>query len=211
MSFYERYGGGWRLLAGLLAGATVGSVMGQGVELVGYPVSMMAAISSVLIGVGSAMFLRSNTPRRERPSTPGSAALMILLASYIVIGRLVWSSLGGVEFAYYAASGVVIVWLVFTAVAESPLLYAFGMGGLLGALCGVFVPVLLPGPFDPLFSLLTQSSERWMVYANLGLLCAFSGAFSAVAARLSGFGLAESRHDSVWRFDQEGRLDKEIF
>ena len=131
---------------------------------------------------------------------------MILLASYLVVGRLVWLQLGPMEFVSYLAAGGVMAWLVFTALAETPLLTAFGLGGLLGAGCGVLVPMVVPTSFDPLFSLLTQAHENSIGYGALSLLCAFAGAFTAVAGRLSGFGLAESRHDDVWRFNPEGRL-----
>ena len=91
---YIRFGGGWRLLAGLLAGATVGAVMGQGFELIPSAVSLLAACTAGLIGVLATLILRAGTPRRERPSRAGATALMVLLASYLVVGRLVWTNLG---------------------------------------------------------------------------------------------------------------------
>jgi len=203
---YIRFGGGWRLLAGLLAGATVGAVMGQGFELIPSAVSLLAACTAGLIGVLATLILRAGTPRRERPSRAGATVLMVLLASYLVVGRLVWTNLGALEIFSYLAAGCVMTWLVFTSLAESPLLTAFGLGGLLGAACGVLVPMVAPTTFDPLFSLLTQAHEKSIGYGALSLLCAFAGAFTAMAGRLSGFGLAESRHDDVWRFNPEGRL-----
>lgn len=207
MRIFTRFGGGWRLLAGLLAGSTVGAVMGQGVDLVPSEVSLMAAASAAVIGVASTLFLRAGFPRREKPSRAGAVALMVLLASYLVIGRLVWQNLGGLEVLYYLVAGSVMAWLVFTWVAETSLLMAFGLGGLLGALTGVVVPIAMTGTFDPLLSLMTLSSERNITYAALGLLCAFAGAFTAVAGRLSGFGLVETRHDDVWTFGPKGRLE----
>ena len=207
MSIYTRFGGGWRLLAGLLAGSTVGAVMGQGVDLVPSAVSLMAAVAAATIGALSTMFLRAGYPRREKPSRAGALALMVLLASYLAVGRLVWENLGGLEMVYYLAAGAVMAWLVFTSVAETPLLTAFGLGGLMGALTGVVVPIAMTNAFDPLLSLMTLTSERNITYAALGLLCAFAGAFTAVAGRLSGFGLAETRHDDVWTFGPKGRLE----
>lgn len=190
-----------------MAAAVMGGVMGMGIDIAGPQASLMAATVAVLVGVGATQFLRAGYPRREKPSTAGTAALMILLCSYLVVGRLVWAQLGPGEIGAYAASGVVMVWLVFTAVAESPLLAAFAVGGLVGAVSGVVIPLVWQGPFSPLFAIVRQPAEVSLVYAGLGLLCAFSGAFAAVAGRLSGFGLVEGRRDPVWRFDEEGRRE----
>lgn len=194
-----------RLLAGLLAGATMGALMGQGVDLVSSAVSVMAACVAVGVGLASTVLIRAGAPRKEKPSKTGAVALMVVLASYLVVGRLVWENLDWSHVFAYLGLGVVMVWLVFSWVAEAPLLWSFGLGGLLGAISGVVLPLFLRSTFEPLFALATQASEKSLILAGLGLLCALAGAFSAVAGRLSGWGLTEDRYERVWTFDDEGR------
>lgn len=196
-----------RLMGGVGAAAVMGGVMGMGIDIAGSQASVMAGLVAILVGVAATVFVRAGYPRREKPSTAGTVALMLLLCSYLVVGRLVWIQLGPGEIGAYAASGVVFTWLVFTAVAETPLLSSFAVGGLLGAVSGVVIPLVWQAPFGPLFAVVRQPAEVSLVYAGLGLLCAFSCAFAAVAGRLSGYGLLEARRDPVWRFDEQGRRE----
>ena len=81
--------GGIRLLLGLIAGALIGVSMGLGVDIVGTETAIMAAAVSVIVGFASTYLLKMGVPRRDKPSAMGIVALLVMLACYLVIGRLV--------------------------------------------------------------------------------------------------------------------------
>lgn len=195
-----------RLLMGLVAGGTVGAVLGLGYDLTPSAACTMGATVAILAGLVSTTLLRAWFPRREKPSSTGSWALLVLLCSYLVVARMVWVQLGAAELGAYLAAGLVLAWLVFTAAAEPALFTAFVLGGLAGAVGGVVGPLLFQGAFLPLFSEVSGVGNTSLVYASLGLLGAFSGAFASVGGRLSGWGL-RGRQEDVWKFDEEGRLE----
>jgi hypothetical protein len=193
-----------RLTAGLVAGTWIGGLMGLGLERVPKAAALAAAIAALVAGMVSTLLLRNWYPKPEKPSPPGIAALVLLLACYLVVGRVVWANLGAGALVGYLASGLVMVLLVFTTQAERPLLGAFITGGLLGALVAVIGPLLARGAFAPVLDEAGTSAP--LIYAALGLMGAFAGAFSAVAGRASRWGL-EMPLDKAWKFDEEGRLE----
>jgi hypothetical protein len=193
-----------RLAGGLLAGAWVGALMGLGVERVPKPAALAVALAAVVAGLISTLLLRNWYPRPEKPSPPGVTAVALLLACYLVVGRVIWANLGATALVGYLASGLVMVLLVYTTQAERPLLGAFLSGGLLGALVVVLGVVVARGPFAPVLDEAGTSAP--LIYAVLGLMGAFAGAFAAVAGRASRWGL-ESPLDKAWKFDEEGRLE----
>lgn len=196
-----------RLLLGLLVGILISMAMGQDVDFVAKETSIMASVLSIIIGLLSTYLLRLGMPRREKPSTMGTTALLLVLACYLVIGRMVLASEGLGNTLMYAAAGVIMAWLIFTSIAESSLLYAFCIGGFCGGLGGVVIPMIFSSSFAPLFSYLTSDpSEKAMVSTYLALICTVPGAFAAVAGRLSGWGLLEHTKEDVWAFNSDGRL-----
>lgn len=198
---------GVRLLLGLLAGALIGAAMGQGVDLVSTPVSIMAASLSVLFGFISTYLLKEAVPRREKPSILGTIALLLMLACYLVIGRIVVYSCGVPCIAMYAAAGIILLWLVFTSIAEASLLSAFGIGGFCGGFGGILVPWIFKMSFSPLMDCLNgNASGETLVYTCLALICTIPGAVAAVAGRMSGWGLLDHTKENVWAFNSDGRL-----
>lgn len=196
-----------RLLLGLLVGVLISVTMGQGVDFVAKETSIMASLLSVVIGLLSTYLLRLGMPRREKPSTMGTIALLLVLACYLVIGKIVLASAALSYTLMYAAAGVIMAWLIFTSIAESSLLYAFCIGGFCGGLGGVVFPMILGSSFAPLFDYLTSDpSEKAMVSTYLALICTVPGAFAAAAGRLSGWGLLEHTKEDVWAFNSDGRL-----
>ena len=196
-----------RLLLGIIVGVLIGVTMGQSVDFVAQETSIMAASLSVVIGLLSTYLLRLGMPRREKPSTMGTTALLLVLACYLVIGKIVLATEGLGGTLMYAAAGVIMAWLIFTSIAESSLLYAFCIGGFCGGLGGVILPLILGSSFSPLFDYLTSNpSEKTMVSTYLALICTVPGAFAAVAGRLSGWGLLEHTKEDVWAFNSDGRL-----
>ncbi|MGM9998873.1 MAG: hypothetical protein ACI38Q_05725 [Candidatus Bruticola sp.] len=196
-----------RLLLGLLVGVLVGVTMGQGVDFIATETSVMASVLSVIIGLLSTYLLRLGMPRREKPSTMGTIGLLLVLACYLVIGNIVLASSAMIFVLMYGIAGAIMAWLIFTSIAESSLLYAFGIGGFCGGFGGVLVPMIFSGSFAPLLNYLTTSpSEKTIVATYLALICTIPGAFAAVAGRLSGWGLLEHTKEDVWAFNSDGRL-----
>lgn len=206
MGSVSKLSSGWRFIAALISGVLISLAIGQGVQLISFEVSTLAAVLSLIVSFAATYLLKEGSPRREKPSMVGVIALLVTLATYLVIGRMVFTESGLVWFGVYVLAGAIIGWLVFTSVAETPLLSAFGIGGFCGGLLGVLCAFIFSGAFLSLMSQLTQSYEKTMVYTSIGLICAIPGAFGAVCGRLSGWGLAENKNEEVWGFGPDGRL-----
>ncbi len=199
----------WRLIAGLIAGALTGTAMGGGVDIIGSQIGILSSVLAIIVGFAATYLLKEGSPRREKPSNIGSLALIIVLACYVVVGRFIiniTSDNKAYYIAMYAAAGLILLWLVFTSIAESSLLTAFGIGGFCCGFLGVIAAAIMPGQFAALFSQLSLSGEKTIVYTSIGLICAIPGAFAAVAGRMSGWGLAEHTAEEVWCFMPDGRM-----
>ncbi|MCR5661114.1 MAG: hypothetical protein K6G50_03170 [bacterium] len=196
----------WRLIAGLIAGALTGTAMGGGVDIIGSQIGILSSVLAIIVGFAATYLLKEGSPRREKPSNLGSLALIIVLACYVVVGRFIINMTDKAYIAMYAAAGLVMLWLVFTSIAESSLLTAFGIGGFCCGFLGVIAAAIMPGQFAALFSQLSLSEEKTIVYTSIGLICAIPGAFAAVAGRMSGWGLAEHTAEEVWCFMPDGRM-----
>lgn len=193
-----------RLLLGLSVGVLVGIAMGQGVDLIRNPVSVTASVLSVIVGFISAYLLKRAHPRREKPSGIGNTALLLLLASYLVIGKLIWTNSHVFGISLYAVAGVILVWLVFTSTAEPSLLLSFCVGGFGGGFGGILALALFSAPFSPLMDVVSTADQS-LVRLYIALICTIPGAFAAVAARMSGWGLMGHMKEEVWAFDKDGR------
>lgn len=197
---------GLRLVAALAVGIIMGYVMGQGVDYITTEVSTLASVLAAVFGFAATYLLKEGSPRREQPSNLGTIGLLIMLACYLVIGRLVILQTDGMCIFLYALVGALLIWLTFTATAETPLLSAFGIGGFCSGFMGVIITFMLPEQFNALLSLVNFPDERAMIYTNIGLICALPGAFAALAGRLSGWGLVQNTKEEIWAFTAEGRL-----
>ena len=199
--------GGIRLLLGLIAGALIGVSMGLGVDIVGTETAIMAAAVSVIVGFASTYLLKMGVPRRDKPSAMGIVALLVMLACYLVIGRLVLAPDNTACVAMYAIAGLILAWFFLTSVAEGSLLYAFGIGGLGGGILGLVVPIAFAASFSLLFNSFNNNpDEKTLVSLYLVLICTIPGAFAAAAGRMSGWGLVEHTKEDVWAFNSDGRL-----
>lgn len=198
---------GLRLFFGLAVGALVGTAMGRCVDLVSVPTAILTSCLSVLVGFLSTYLLKEGLPRRESPSSMGTVALLLVLACYLVIGHRLLELDNLFSQGMFALAGVVLLFLIFTSVAEGSLLYAFGIGGFCGGVGGLIALLIFKGQFAPLFDLLSgDPGELKMVYAYMAILCMIPSAFAAVAGRLSGWGLVEHTKEDVWAFNADGRL-----
>ena len=195
-----------RLFLGIAASVAVGAIVSQQVDIIGTPLAVLVSIMTALAGILSTVIINAVAPRREKPSRYGNLAMIIFLAAYVVLGKILWSSASPAAFLAYIAAGCVYIWLVLTAVAETALIYAIGFGGFFSGFLGVVTIATYTSPFRELLSHITTPAERTMIYTSIGLICAFSGAFAAVSGRLSGWGLAENKTTQTWTFDEKGML-----
>lgn len=196
---------GVRLILGLMVGVLIGIAMGKGVDVVRTQVSITTSVLAVISGFVATYILKMATPRCEKPTMLGISALLLVLACYIVVGNKVLLNSGTSAIVAYACAGVLMALLVFTSTAESSLLWAFCIGGLLSGLLGLSVLTLFPRSF----SLITNNlnTAELATFRNyLSLMCTIPGSFAAVAGRLSGWGLAGKAKEDIWVFDNDGKL-----
>ncbi len=195
-----------RLFLGIAASAGVGVLMAMQVDIISTPLSILVASLTAVTGLVSAKLLVAASPRRERPSRLGTAALILFLALYVVVGKIFWSSASILVLLAYLLTGLVFLWLVFTARAETTLLSAIGIGGFCSGFLGVLIVALYKSPFAFLMNQISSPSESTTIYTSIGLMCAISGIFAAITSRLSGWGLVETRSQESWGFTNDGRL-----
>ena len=98
----------WRLIAGLIAGALTGTAMGGGVDIIGSQIGILSSILAIIVGFAATYLLKEGSPRREKPSTLGSVALIIILACYVVVGRFIINMTEPAYIAMYAAQTIPI-------------------------------------------------------------------------------------------------------
>lgn len=197
-----------RLFLGLLASIGVGIIISQQVDIIGNPLSAIVGVLTLCIGLISTKMLNAVSPRREKPSRYGGLAMIIFLAAYAVLGKMLWSSASAPAFLAYVVAGGIYIWLVFTSIAETALIYAIGIGGFLSGVIGVVIVAAYPAPIQELLANVSVPTEKNMIYTSIGLICAFSGAFASIAGRLSGWGLVENTTTQTWTFNEEGRLQE---
>lgn len=195
-----------RIFLGLLASIGVGVIVSQQVDIIGNPLSIIVGVLTIITGLISTKILTAVAPRREKPSRYGGLAMIVFLAAYAVLGKMLWNSASALAFLAYVAAGGIYIWLVFTSIAETALIYAIGLGGFLSGLIGVTLIAIYPAPVQELMSNVVVPTEKNIIYTSIGLICAFSGAFASIAGRLSGWGLVENRTTQTWTFNEEGRL-----
>ena len=195
-----------RLFLGLVASIGVGIIISQQVDIIGGTLSFIVGILTAITGLLSTKMLNAVAPRREKPSRLGGFAMILFLAAYVVLGKMLWSNASIWGLLAYILAGSVYIWLSLTAVAETALVYAIGLGGFLSGFISLVVISTYTAPIQVLLTDITLPTERTIIYTSIGLICAFSGAFAAIAGRLSGWGLAENRSTETWSFNEEGRL-----
>lgn len=196
-----------KFLAGLLASVGIGVIISQQVDIVSSPLTLLVTLLTIVSGIFSTKMLSKVAPRRDAPSRLGTFAVILFLAAYVVTGKMLWDIGTWPYLLSYLVAGGVFVWMVFTSVAEVYLLYAICMGGFFSGFVGVLLVATIDTPFISLFSRVTMPTEKAMIFKSIALICALTGAFAAIAGRLSGLGLAENQIQQTWTFNKEGRLE----
>ena len=93
-----------RIFLGLLASIAVGIIISQQVDIIGNPLSVIVGILTFCTGLIATKMLNAVAPRREKPSRIGSLAMIIFLAAYAVLGKMLWNSASAPAFMAYAAA-----------------------------------------------------------------------------------------------------------